>query len=93
MSNKIIDVPLTLKKVQSVMAFLSPFYAFLTRYERLSKERGLDVADITLGDTVFEAGFGTGQIVRASAVSVGKNGLVYGIDVSPKMLEKPRALQ
>ena len=76
MSNKIIDAPLTSKKVQSVYDFLSPFYEYLTRYERLSKERGLDVADMTPDDTVFEAGFGTGQIVIASAVSVGKDGHV-----------------
>jgi demethylmenaquinone methyltransferase/2-methoxy-6-polyprenyl-1,4-benzoquinol methylase len=89
-SNKIIDAPLTPKKVQSVYDFLSPFYEYLTRYERLSKERGLDVADIRCGDAVFEAGFGTGQIVIASAVRVGEEGRVYGIDVSPKMLEKTR---
>lgn len=90
MSNKIIDAPLTPKKVQSVYDFLSPFYEYLTRYESLSKERGLDVADIRCGDAVFEAGFGTGQIVIASAVRVGKDGHVYGIDVSSKMLEKTR---
>jgi demethylmenaquinone methyltransferase/2-methoxy-6-polyprenyl-1,4-benzoquinol methylase len=89
-SNKIINAPLTPKKVQSLYDFLSSFYEYLTRYESLSKERGVDVADIQLGDTVFEAGFGTGEIVIASAVSVGKDGHVYGIDVSSKMLEKTR---
>ena len=90
MSNNIINAPLTPKKVQSVYDFLSSFYEGLTRYERLSKERGVDVADIRPGDTVFEAGFGTGQIVIASAMSVGKEGHVYGIDISFKMLEKTR---
>jgi demethylmenaquinone methyltransferase/2-methoxy-6-polyprenyl-1,4-benzoquinol methylase len=89
-SNNIIDAPLTPKKVQSVYDFLSPFYEYLTRYERLSKELGLDVADIQCGDVVFEAGFGTGQIVVALAGRVGKDGHVYGIDVSSKMLKKTR---
>ncbi len=90
MSNNIIDAPLTPKRVQSVYDFLSPFYEYLTRYESLSKERGLDVANIRRGDAFFEAGFGTGQIVIASAVRVGKEGHVYGLDVSSKMLKKTR---
>ncbi|GAF91598.1 unnamed protein product, partial [marine sediment metagenome] len=72
MSNKIIDAPLNPKKIQSIYDFLSYFYEYLTRYESLSKDRGIDVADIQRGDVVFEAGFGTGQIVKASAVKVGK---------------------
>lgn len=90
MSNKIIDAPLNPKKIQSIYDFLSYFYEYLTRYESISKDRGLDVADIQRGDVVFEAGFGTGQIVIASAVEVGKYGHVFGIDVSSKMLKKTR---
>lgn len=90
MSNKIIDAPLNPKKIQSIYDFLSYFYEYLTRYESISKDRGLDVADIQRGDVVFEAGFGTGQIVIASAVKVGKDGHVFGIDVSSKMLKKTR---
>ena len=90
MSNKIIDAPLTPKKVQSLYDFLSYFYEYLTRYESLSKNRGLDVADIHSGDMVFEVGFGTGQIVIASAVKVGKDGHIFGIDISSKMLKKTR---
>ena len=90
MSNKIIDAPLTPKKVQSLYDFLSYFYEYLTRYESLSKNRGLDVADIRSGDMVFEVGFGTGQIVIASAVKVGKDGHIFGIDTSSRMLEKTR---
>jgi demethylmenaquinone methyltransferase/2-methoxy-6-polyprenyl-1,4-benzoquinol methylase len=89
-SNKIIDAPLNPKKIQSIYDFLSYFYEYLTRYESISKDRGLDVADIQRGDVVFEAGFGTGQIVIASAVEVGKYGHVFGIDVSSKMLKKTR---
>lgn len=90
MQNKIIAAPVTPKKVQILYDFLSPVYEYLTRYERLSKERGLEVAKIKRGYMVFEVGFGTGQIVTESALRVGKDGMVYGIDLSRKMLEKTR---
>jgi ubiquinone/menaquinone biosynthesis C-methylase UbiE len=90
MPTPIIKAPLTVRTVQRVYDFLSPFYESLTRYEALSKERGLKVADIQQGDVVLEAGFGTGQIVIASAVSVGQDGHVCGIDVSPKMVAATR---
>lgn len=90
MQNEIIAVPITPKKAQIIYDFLSPIYEYLTRYERLSKERGLEVAKIKRGYMVFEVGFGTGQIVIELALRVGNEGMVYGIDLSRKMLEKTR---
>jgi demethylmenaquinone methyltransferase/2-methoxy-6-polyprenyl-1,4-benzoquinol methylase len=90
MLHEIIDVPITPKKVQRLYDFLSPFYDYLTRYERLSKAKGLAVAEIRRGHIVLEVGFGTGQTLIASALKVGNEGQVYGIDLSSKMLEKTR---
>ncbi|UCH02436.1 MAG: class I SAM-dependent methyltransferase [Candidatus Bathyarchaeota archaeon] len=90
MLNKIIDAPITSQKAQRLYDFLSPFYDYLTRYERLSKAKGLAVAEIRRGHIVLEVGFGTGQTLIASALKVGNEGQVYGIDLSPRMLEKTR---
>jgi len=90
MSNIIVTAPITPKKVQRLYDFLSPIYEHLTRNESLSKEKGLQVADIKRGFIVLEVGFGTGQIIIESALRVGKDGNVYGIDISPKMLNKTR---
>jgi len=88
--NAIISAPITPKKAQRIYDSLSPFYEYITRYERLSKEKGLDVAEIKKGYSVLEVGFGTGQTLIESAARVGKSGIVYGIDLSLKMLEKTR---
>jgi len=90
MQNRIVNAPITPKKAQRIYDFISPIYEYLTRYEKLSKERGLEVADLKSGYFVFEVGFGTGQIVIESAERVGEDGMVYGIEISPKMLEKTR---
>lgn len=90
MQDKIIGAPITSKKARRLYDFLSPFYEYLTRYESLSKERGLEVAEIKSGYVVLEVGFGTGRTLIESAVRVGKDGMVYGTDISPKMLEKAR---
>jgi len=63
MPNTIVSAPITPKKVQRLYDFLSPIYEHLTRNEKLSKEKGLQVADIKKGFIALEVGFGTGQIV------------------------------
>jgi len=90
MLNKIVDAPITPNKAKKLYDFLSPIYEYLTRYEKLSKERGVEIAEIKRDSIVLEVGFGTGQIVIKSAMQVGNDGMVFGIDVSPKMLEKTR---
>jgi len=90
MPNVIVRAPISPIKVQRLYDFLSPIYEHLTRNESLSKEKGLQVADIKRGFIVLEVGFGTGQIIIESALRVGKDGNVYGIDISPKMLNKTR---
>ena len=90
MSNRIVSAPITPRKAQRLYDFISPIYEYLTRYERVSKKRGLEVVDIKNGYRVLEVGFGTGQIVLELARRVGTDGMVHGTDISPKMLEKTR---
>ena len=90
MLDDIIGAPITPKKAQRLYNFLSPFYEYLTRYEELSKERGLEVTEIQCGHSVLEVGFGTGQTLIKVADRVGKDGSVFGIDISLRMLEKTR---
>ena len=42
---------------------------------------------INKGETILEIGFGTGYALMNIAKLVGKNNYVYGIDISPKMVE------
>jgi len=48
---------------------------------------GLSVVE---GETVLEIGFGTGHCLKWIAKLVGPAGKVYGIDISPKMIEKTK---
>ena len=44
-------------------------------------------ADIKEGDTVLDLGCGAGVDVLVSRLLVGKSGKVYGVDITPKMVE------
>jgi ubiquinone/menaquinone biosynthesis C-methylase UbiE len=51
------------------------------------KKQAIDVARLE-GDNVLEVGFGTGQILVELARRLGETGKAYGIEISPKMLER-----
>jgi ubiquinone/menaquinone biosynthesis C-methylase UbiE len=48
---------------------------------------GLWRFDVRVGDRALEIGFGTGHAILAMARSVGESGKVYGIIISPRMLQ------
>jgi ubiquinone/menaquinone biosynthesis C-methylase UbiE len=56
-------------------------------WENKSRIIGLKKLAVKEGETVLEIGFGTGHSIIALAKSVGESGKVYGIDISPRMLE------
>lgn len=59
---------------------------------REARVRGklLDIAGIAPGETVLDAGCGTGTMAIAARSRVGANGAVYGIDASPEMIARAR---
>jgi len=57
-----------------------------SRSEREYRDIGLEKLGVKDGETVLEIGFGTGHAVLAMAQSVGEKGMVYGIDISDRML-------
>ncbi len=60
-------------------------------WERRSIKTGLEKLSIKKGETVLEIGFGTGHGMLYMAESVGETGKVYGIDISPEMLNITQA--
>ena len=58
--------------------------------ERRLRAIGVQKLNVTAGDIALEIGFGTGHDLLALAQSVGDSGKVYGIDLSPYMLDITR---
>lgn len=48
------------------------------------------IADLKDGETVLDLGSGAGFDAFLSAMKVGKNGFVYGVDMTPEMIQKAR---
>ncbi len=59
-------------------------------FERNPAEKALSYLKIESGEIVLEIGFGTGHCLQQIALSVGKTGKAYGIDISDGMLQVAR---
>jgi len=59
-------------------------------FERKLAEKALRALAIQDGDIVLEIGFGTGHCLQKIALSVGRTGKAYGIDISDGMLRITR---
>jgi len=59
-------------------------------FERKLAEKALRTLAIQDGDIVLEIGFGTGHCLQKIALSVGRTGKAYGIDISDGMLRITR---
>jgi ubiquinone/menaquinone biosynthesis C-methylase UbiE len=79
-------VPRTKEQAKRNYDRLSKFYDFLAgSSEKPFISIGLKILDLAPGEKVLEIGFGTGYAILSMANSVGKNGMVYGIDISEGM--------
>jgi ubiquinone/menaquinone biosynthesis C-methylase UbiE len=54
------------------------------------RERQLDLAHLTAGESVLDVGCGTGTLAIAAARRVGETGSVTGVDPSPELLARAR---
>ena len=57
---------------------------------RAFRERQLDLANLTAGESVLDIGCGTGTLAIAAARRVGTTGAVIGVDPSPDLLARAR---
>jgi demethylmenaquinone methyltransferase/2-methoxy-6-polyprenyl-1,4-benzoquinol methylase len=87
----ILPVHRTKREAKQAYDTLSRYYGYTVgaagrKYGRLALQR-LSIAE---GETVLEIGFGTGHCLKLIAESVGRTGRVYGIDISPRMIQLTR---
>jgi demethylmenaquinone methyltransferase/2-methoxy-6-polyprenyl-1,4-benzoquinol methylase len=85
----ILPVPRTKEEAKQAYNRLSKFYDYTLgllgrKYSKMALER------LSVVETVLEIGFGTGHCLKWIAKLVGPAGKVYGIDISPEMIEKTK---
>ena len=75
-------------KIRETYTKFSNFYAVLEEnLEKGLRKRALEYLAVQKGETVLEIGFGTGCALVKMAEEVGQTGKVYGIDITPRMVE------
>ena len=87
-----VRVSLSGKRIRTLYDSLSSIYDLLTRYEKGSLKKALDIAHPRENFVVLEAGFGTGRTLVELAKKVGNTGEVYALDVSQKMTNRTHRL-
>jgi len=92
MTNKtILRVYRTKKEAKTSYDRISGFYDYFAGlFERKFRDKALEQLNFKKGETVLEIGFGTGHCLEDVTKRVGKNGKVYGIDISQRMLDITR---
>ena len=78
-----------------VMHSTARYYDLLTWLLTLGRERAfrdrlVDLARLAPGESVLDAGCGTGTLAIAAKRRVGPSGAVHGIDASPEMIARAR---
>ena len=89
-TDKIIKVTLSSKRIQDLYDKLSYFYDHLTGHEVGTKKDALEFVRVKGDSKVLEIGFGTGKILAELSRKYENRGEVYGLDLSKKMAEKAR---
>lgn len=85
---KILPVLVSPREIKEGYSTLSRFYAILEGvFEKGVRRKGLKLLSARPGEVVLEVGFGTGYSLKEIANSVGQEGKVYGIDITPEMLK------
>lgn len=88
------DILPVLRSKQDAKLFydrISRFYDYFTWiFERKHAIKAVQLLNVTVGEIVLEIGCGPGRCLKQLANLVGKTGKVYGVDISPRMLEIAR---
>lgn len=87
-----LEAPLTISKIRKIYNLASNYYFLSHLIEKKPLMRGVELAQIKPEDKVLEVAVGPGVIFSEILKRVNPMNTVYGIDLSPKMLEKTRKL-
>lgn len=88
----IIEAPLGTDRIRKIYNAASNYYFISNLIERAPLMRGLELAQIKPDDKVLDVAVGLGFNFLEILKKVDRENTVYGIDLSPKMLDKTEKL-
>jgi len=90
--HKMRRVTRTRAEAQATYDRISRWYNLLEgMWEKGARDLGLRKLDVQEGERVLEIGFGPGEDLLVLARSVGQEGRIYGVDLSPGMIRVAQA--
>lgn len=88
----IIEAPLEVNRIRKIYNLASNYYFLPALIEKKPLMRGIELADIKQNDKVLDVAIGLGFNFLEILKRVNRDNTVYGIDLSPKMLDKAKKL-
>lgn len=92
MQNGVIEAPVEVEKIRKTYNWMSKIYFLATPLEKKPRMRGIELAQIQPNDKVLEVAVGIGHSFWEILKKVNRKNIVYGVDLTPAMLEKTKKL-
>ena len=90
--NGIIEAPVESSKIIKAYTWWSKAYFLFAPLEKTARMRGIELVQIQPNDRVLEVAVGTGYSFLEIIKKVERKNTVYGVDLTPAMLEKTKKL-
>lgn len=87
---EIIRVKADKNQIKKIYSRFSKIYGFIEKSERALRKRSLNLLNIQKGEIILEIGFGKGTALVDIVKLVGEDGKVYGIDLTPEMVDSAK---
>jgi ubiquinone/menaquinone biosynthesis C-methylase UbiE len=88
----IIEAPVEVEKIRETYSWMSKVYFLAAPLEKKARMRGIELAQIQPNDKILEVAVGIGHSFLEILKRVDRKNTVYGVDLTPAMLEKTKKL-
>lgn len=88
--NGIVEAPVEVDRIRKIYSWMSNIYFLANPLEKKARMRGIELAQIKSNDKILEVAVGLGQSFLEFLKRVDAKNIVYGIDLTPAMIEKTR---
>lgn len=88
----VIEAPVETDKIRKTYMWMSKIYFLAAPLEKKARMRGIELARIQPTDQILEVAVGIGHSFLEILKRVDRGNIVHGIDLTPAMLKKTKAL-